>query len=67
LAMLHVAVRMNVTLVALLLPPLKPACRHDDDVSTSEPFVGALPSAVDGVTVREPPLDKAAVALKLTV
>jgi hypothetical protein len=67
LAMLHVEVRMNVTLVVLLLPPLKPACRHDDAVSTSDPFVGALPSATDGVTVMEPPLDKAAVEVKLIV
>jgi hypothetical protein len=34
---------------------------------TRDPFAGALPSAADGVTVTEPPLDKAAVAVKLTI
>ena len=59
---------MNVTLVVLLLPPLNPACRQADVVVlTRDPFAGALPSAADGVTVMEPPLDNAAVAVKLTI
>jgi hypothetical protein len=68
LAMVQVLVRMNVTLVVVLLPPLNPDWRQADDVkSTRAPLVGALPSAADGVTVMEPPLANAAVAVKLTV
>jgi hypothetical protein len=68
LEMLHVLLRMNVTPVVVLLPPLKPGCRHaDDDTLTIEPFAGALPRAADGVTVMEAPLDRGAVAVKLTV
>jgi hypothetical protein len=67
MAMLHELMRTNVTPVAVLLPPLNPDCRHADVGSMSEPFVGGLPSAADGATVIEPPLDRAAVAVKLTV
>jgi hypothetical protein len=68
LAMLHVLIRMNVTLVIALLPPLNPDCRQAEEVRlTSAPPAGALPSAADGVTVMEPPLANGAVALKVTV
>jgi hypothetical protein len=68
LAMLHVLISMNVTLVVVLLPPLNPDCRQAEEVrSTSAPLAGSLPRAPDGVTVMEPPLANGAVALKVTV
>jgi hypothetical protein len=66
LAILHELIRTKVTLVVVAFPPLNPDCRQPDAWSTRAPLAGTLPNGADGVTVMEPPLAKAAVAVKLT-
>jgi hypothetical protein len=68
LAMVQELIRIKVTAVVVgALGLLNPDWRQPDAESTIEPLVGALPSAGADVTVMEPPLDSAAVAVKVTV